>query len=207
MNAFAPRTAYEETEPDWRKRSDGARYSCATMQRDLQPVPDLTREPEDSGIDSVAFEDFFAAYKARLFGALSVLTGNRSEAEEIMQDAFLAVLEHWDHVSRIEDPEAYLYRTAMNVFRQRLRRASVSLRKAMRVLPSDDALATVEARDEATRALAHLTPRERQALVLTAYLGYPSEEAGRILGIKASTVRVLTTRARATLRSMEGETT
>jgi RNA polymerase sigma factor (sigma-70 family) len=95
----------------------------------------------------------------------------------------------------------------MNVFRQRLRRASVILRKALNALPSDDALVLVEARDEATRALALLTPRERQAIVLTAYLGYPSEEAGRILGIKASTVRVLTTRARATLRSTEGETT
>jgi RNA polymerase sigma-70 factor, ECF subfamily len=177
------------------------------MQRDLQPVPELSPDPADGGVDAIAFEDFFIAQKARLFGALSVLTGNRSEAEEIMQDAFLAVLERWDHVSKMEDPEAYLYRTAMNVFRQRVRRASVILRKALNVLPSDDALVLVEARDEATRALALLTPRERQAIVLTAYLGYPSEEAGRILGIKASTVRVLTTRARATLRSTEGETT
>jgi DNA-directed RNA polymerase specialized sigma24 family protein len=36
--------------------------------------------------------------------------------------------------------------------------------------------------------------------VLTAYLGYTTEEAGRLLGIKATTVRVLTTRARASLK-------
>jgi DNA-directed RNA polymerase specialized sigma24 family protein len=36
--------------------------------------------------------------------------------------------------------------------------------------------------------------------VLTAYLGYSTEEAGKVLGIKANTVRVLTTRARASLR-------
>jgi RNA polymerase sigma-70 factor, ECF subfamily len=177
------------------------------MQRDLRSVPDPSPERADDVTESIAFEDFFVAHKARLFGAISVMTGNRSEAEEIMQDAFLAVLERWDQVSRMDDPEAYLYRTAMNVFRQRLRRASVLLRKAVKVLPQDDALGLVEAREEATRALALLTPRERQAIVLTAYLGYPSEEAGRILGIKASTVRVLTTRARAALRSAEGEAT
>jgi DNA-directed RNA polymerase specialized sigma24 family protein len=39
--------------------------------------------------------------------------------------------------------------------------------------------------------------------VLTAYLGYSTDEVGRLLGIKASTVRVLTTRARASLRQTE----
>jgi DNA-directed RNA polymerase specialized sigma24 family protein len=74
------------------------------MQRDLHPVPDLSPDPADAGVDAIAFEDFFVAQKSRLFGALSVMTGNRSEAEEIMQDAFLAILEHWDHVSQMEDP-------------------------------------------------------------------------------------------------------
>jgi RNA polymerase sigma-70 factor, ECF subfamily len=177
------------------------------MQRDFRPVPDPSPEQAHAGSETTGFEDFFVAHKTRLFGALSVMTGNRGEAEEIMQDAFLALLERWDQVSVMEDPEAYLYRTAMNVFRQRVRRASVRLRKALNVLPPDDALVLVEARDEATRALALLTPRERQAIVLTAYLGYSSEEAGRILGIKASTVRVLTTRARAALRPTAGEPT
>ena len=39
--------------------------------------------------------------------------------------------------------------------------------------------------------------------MVTAYLGYSSEEAGELLGIKATTVRVLTNRARATLRGVE----
>ena len=36
--------------------------------------------------------------------------------------------------------------------------------------------------------------------MLTAYLGYSSDEAGRVLGITANTVRVLSTRARASLK-------
>ena len=173
------------------------------MQPNLRPVPAASsKEAALPGpMEEPSFEEFFAAQRTRLFGALSVMTGNRAEAEEIMQDAFLAAWERWDRVAAMEDPVAYLYRTAMNRFRKRLRRASVAMRKAVNVMPSDDALAAVEARDEATHVLGLLTPRERQAMVLTAYLGYSTEEAGRLLGIKAGTVRALTTRARATVRT------
>jgi len=159
--------------------------------------------PEESVVthgSTASFEDFFDVERARLFGALSVMTGNRHEAEEIMQDAFLRLWERWERVSAMDEPVGFLYRTAMNLYRKRLRRAAVAMRKVANLLPSDDALAAVEARDQATRLLRTLTPREREALVLTAYLGYSTEEAGRLLGIKANTVRVLTARARASLK-------
>lgn len=154
-----------------------------------------------------SFEEFFDAERVRLFGALAVMSGNRAEAEEVMQDAFLKVWERWDRVSAMESPEGFLYRTAFNTYRTRLRRAAVAVRKAVHLLPENDALGTVDSRDEAMRLLRTLTTREREAIVLTAYLGYSTEEAGKLLGIKASTVRVLTTRARATLRSTVGEPT
>ena len=150
-----------------------------------------------------SFEAFFDAERARLFGALSVMTGSRHEAEEIMQDAFLSIWERWERVSAMDEPVGFLYRTAMNLYRKRLRRAAVAIRKLTTLLPPDDALAVVEARDQATRLLRTLTTREREALVLTAYLGYSTDEAGTLLGIKASTVRVLTARARASLRQTE----
>jgi DNA-directed RNA polymerase specialized sigma24 family protein len=46
-----------------------------------------------------------------------------------------------------------------------------------------------------------LTPHQRAALVLTGYLGYSSEEAARILGVRASTVRALAAKGRATARA------
>ena len=149
---------------------------------------------------AVPFEEFFELEHARLFGALSVMTGDRFEAEEVMQDAFLKVWERWDRVSAMDQPVGFLYRTAMNLYRKRLRRAGVAMRKAVNLAPQDDALAAVETRDEAVRLLRTLTPREREAIVLTAYLGYSTEEAGKLLGIKANTVRVLTMRARDSLR-------
>ena len=171
------------------------------MASHVQAVP--LPNPEETELTrdvAVPFEEFFELQHARLFGALSIMTGDRFEAEEVMQDAFLKVWERWDRVSAMDEPVGFLYRTAMNLYRKRLRRAGVAMRKAVNLAPQGDALDAVETRDEAMRLLRTLTPREREAIVLTAYLGYSTEEAGRLLGIKANTVRVLTMRARDSLR-------
>ena len=122
-----------------------------------------------------------------------------------MQDAFLRLLERWDHVAEINDPSAYLYRTAMNVFRNRYRRAALALRKTISLAPSEDALATVEDRDVVVRALRGLTPGQRAAVVLTGYVGLTAEEAGKVLGMRAGAVRTLATRARAAIREKAGD--
>jgi RNA polymerase sigma-70 factor (ECF subfamily) len=171
------------------------------MASHVQAVP--LPNPEEMGLTrnvAVPFEEFFELQHTRLFGALAIMTGDRSEAEEVMQDAFLKVWERWDRVSAMDEPVGFLYRTAMNLYRKRLRRAGVAMRRAVNLAPQEDALAAVETRDEAVRLLRTLTPREREAIVLTAYLGYSTEEAGKLLGIKSNTVRVLTMRARDSLR-------
>jgi RNA polymerase sigma-70 factor (ECF subfamily) len=168
---------------------------AVTNQDDTSDLAQATTEP--------SFEVFFEAERTRLLGALIVMTNNRAEAEELLQDAFLKVWERWERVAAMDEPAGFLYRTAMNLYRKRLRRASVAMRKTAKMLPGQDELAAVETRDEAVRLLERLTPRERAAIVVTAYLGYSSEEAGRLLGIRSNTVRVLTGRARAALRAIE----
>jgi RNA polymerase sigma factor (sigma-70 family) len=93
----------------------------------------------------------------------------------------------------------------MNVFRNRYRRAAMALRRTVNLATTEDALRTIEDRDAVARALRNLTPSQRAAVVLTGYLGLTSAEAGRILGMKAGTVRTLATRARAAIREMAGE--
>jgi len=109
------------------------------------------------------------------------VTGNRSEAEEIMQEAFLRLWERWDRVSGLEDLTAYLFRTAMNVFRNRYRRAALALRRTVSPASSEDALRTVEDRDAVVRALKGLSSSQRAAVLLTGYVGLTSEEAGALL--------------------------
>jgi RNA polymerase sigma-70 factor (ECF subfamily) len=129
------------------------------------------------------------------------VTGNRHEAEEVTQDAFVRVFERWDRVRTLEDPTGYLFRTSMNLFRSRYRRASLGLRRALYLAPAEtDDLAAVETHDEVVRLLRGLDRRQRAAVLLTAILDYSAEEAGRMLGVRASTVRSLTTRARARMK-------
>ena len=75
------------------------------------------------------------------------------------------------NIDTIEDPNAYLFRTAMNLFGNRLRRASVAARKVLALTSSIDDLAAIEGRDEVVRWLRPLPPRQRAAVVLTIYLG------------------------------------
>lgn len=151
--------------------------------------------------EPMAFESFFDEYRSKVFGAMCLVTGNRQEAEEITQDAFLRVWERWDRVAELEDPTGFLFKTAMNVFRDRARRASIAARRSLRIADRGDDLAAVEDRDEMIRAMRPLTSHQRAALVLTGYFGYSSEEAAQVLGVRASTVRALATKGRSTARA------
>jgi RNA polymerase sigma-70 factor (ECF subfamily) len=151
----------------------------------------------------LVFDHFFEQEQERLLRTLSVITGSRQEAEDLAQEAFVKVFERWDAVSVMDEPAGYLHRTAMNLFRNQYRRAKVALARAVGVGPQQDVFKAVDDRDAATRALGALTARQRAALVLTEALGYSGEEAGTILGIKASTVWALTHQARTALRAEE----
>lgn len=153
---------------------------------------------------AVAFEDFFEAERRGLFGAVYLLTGNVQDAEEIVQDAFLAVWERWDRVATLEHPSGYLYRTAMNDFRSRLRRVARAARRLAPGAVSEDPFAAVDLHDEVVQALRDLAPRQRAAIVLTELLDYDSAEVAELLGVRPATVRNLAMQARASLRrSME----
>jgi RNA polymerase sigma factor (sigma-70 family) len=143
------------------------------------------------------FEAFFDAHRDRLFGSMVLLTSNRHEAEELTQDAFVAVWERWGRVRTMDEPVGYLYRTAMNMFRKRLRRRSVALRLIpARAEPADE-LSRVDSRHTVAAALASLPPRQRAAVVLTELFELPSEEAGKVLGVRPGTVRALAYQGRA----------
>ena len=174
-----------------------------------RPEAEPPEEPAAGRHDGMpaGFEAFFAANHADVFACFRLLARDGAEAEDVAQEAFLRVWQRWDRVAPMERPEGYLYRTAMNVWRSRRRRAAVALRRLGRRdhAPVDGSTAggvpVVEDRDTVTRALAGLSERQRAAFVLTEGLELSSEEAGRAMGIAASTVRVLAGRARESLRS------
>jgi RNA polymerase sigma-70 factor (ECF subfamily) len=148
----------------------------------------------------VTFEEFFEAERDRLLRLMCVVTGSYQEAEDITQDAFLKVWERWEQVGAMESPDGYLYRTAFNLFKNRSRRAAVATRRAVGLAPARDAFSAADDRHVVRQALAGLPPRKRAAMMLTDVLGYSSDEAGSLLGVKGSTVRALTFQGRSALR-------
>jgi RNA polymerase sigma factor (sigma-70 family) len=157
--------------------------------------------PAEAGRD---FEAFFRFEHERLFRAMWLLTRDPHEAEEVTQEAFLRLWERWDRFADAPDPVAYLYRTAMNVWRSRLRRMAVAARKVIYHARRDDEMEDVEAKDMVVRSLASLPARQRAAIVLMDVLDVSSDRAGEVLGIRPVTVRVLAARARATLSNEIG---
>jgi RNA polymerase sigma factor (sigma-70 family) len=151
------------------------------------------------------FDVFFEEEHERLFKALYFVTGNRHDAEELMQDAFLKLWERWDGIDRIvDDPTAYLFRVALNGFRMRQRRAAMAIRKVIPIPERRDPFLDAEMREDLRQLLLEVTPRQRAALLLVDLLGYPSEQAARILRVRPSTVRALATKGRRALRAKEG---
>ena len=160
-------------------------------------VPDETLDELEA---SRTFETFYEAEARTLFRRLWLVTGNRAEAEELMQDAFLKVWERWDRVGGMDDPVGYLYRTAMNLFRKRYRRAMLAIRRSVGITPSSDDFSDADDRETVRHILATLPPRQRAALVLTEMLGFTSKEAGDALGITDGAIRSLTRHGRDAFR-------
>jgi RNA polymerase sigma-70 factor (ECF subfamily) len=147
------------------------------------------------------FDIFFEEERERLFKALYFVTGSKHDAEELTQEAFLKLWERWDHIDQIDDPTAYLFRVALNAFRLRRRRAALAVRKLIPIVEPPDAFLEAEMRADVRQLLLELTPRQRAAILLVDLLGYPSEQAARILRVRPSTVRALATQGRRALRA------
>ena len=151
------------------------------------------------------FARFYEEHYARLARALFLLGGDAAEAEDVAQEAMVRVLERWDRVGAMDSPSGYLYRTAINLRRSRLRRLVVRAKHVfVRPAESDPAIGAA-ARDELGRALSELPHGQREALVLVEWLGFDAEEAGRVLGIEPVSVRVRLSRARTAMRDLLGD--
>ncbi|MDH4111309.1 MAG: RNA polymerase sigma factor [Actinomycetota bacterium] len=169
----------------------------------MQAEGNVVRLPREAGAPP-DFSAFFAEEHRALFKALYFVTGNRADAQELMQEAFLTLWERWDTIEEIHDPTGYLFRVALNGFRMRSRAARRATRRLVAIDSSYDPFVEVDLREDVTRMLRSLTPRQRAALVLLDLYGYGSEDAAGIMRIRPSTVRALATQGRAVLRNAGG---
>ena len=146
------------------------------------------------------FDDFFVEQHVRLARALYLLTGSASEADELAQEALVRVYERWDRVSRLESPEGYLFRTALNLHRSALRRLATRAKQLLDPAPTTDPADVVQQRDSIARALDSLPVGQRGAVVLVEWLGMSQEDAAKALRIRPGSLRSRLSRAKAALQ-------
>jgi RNA polymerase sigma-70 factor (sigma-E family) len=155
---------------------------------------DKAMEAEQAG-----FTDFFRHRYETLLRAMYLITGDRFEAEDLAQDAFVKACQRWDRVQHMDNPTGYLYRTAVNAHRSSLRRVALAARRTLSLQQSDP-ISQSDDRDRIRRALAALPMNQREAVVLVEWLGMSDVEASQALGISPVAVRVRISRAKASLR-------
>jgi RNA polymerase sigma-70 factor (ECF subfamily) len=164
--------------------------------------------------DEGAFEDLVRRHERRVFRLLLRMLGNREEAEDVTQEAFLSLHRHGHRFRREARFSTFVYRVASNAAlnrrrtlgRNRNRIGELEVRqKAGFDLPSgprdpEDAAAGSEAQERVQEALLELPADLRVAVVLYDIEGQSYQEVARVLGIPEGTVKSRIHRARSALR-------
>jgi RNA polymerase sigma-70 factor, ECF subfamily len=147
-----------------------------------------------------SFADFFQVEYPGLVRSLRLITADLVEAEDLAQEAMARAFERWERVRMMDSAIGYVYRTAVNLNRKRRRHLAVGARR--RPNPQENTRQDDgQIRAELTAALASLPVGQREAFMAVEWLGLSSEEAGRILGIRPTSVRSRIHRAREALRA------
>ena len=148
-----------------------------------------------------AFERLVVAHQRRLFTISLAIVRDAGEAEDAVQDSFMAAWRKWDSIRDEERRESWL--TTICV-RQCFRRRRGLLRRIVR----EPDVSTASAEDvrfqgrllDLDRAQAKLSRQQRAALVLTYLHGYSADQCAELMGLAPGTVRSHLARALATLR-------
>jgi len=151
---------------------------------------------EDTGERRSLSEAEFTAYvqerRASLYATAYHLTGDRFEAEDLLQSALFSTYKAWDRISDKAAVGGYLRRTMTNLHISAWRRRKLNEypTEELPETPGDtDAMRGTELRAVLWQALARLPELQRTMLVLRYYEGRTDPEIAEILDISVGTVK------------------
>lgn len=154
-------------------------------------------------MDAEAFDEFYAASFARLVGQVYALVGDRDEAQECVQEAFVRAWSHRRQLDRDRSPEAWVRTTAHRLAISRWRRTVRARRAPDRALQPDKQGAPPDAERVAlVAALRQLPEPQRTALVLHHVCDLPVHEVAVEVGAPEGTVKARLSRGRAALHTL-----
>lgn len=153
--------------------------------------------------------DFFRANYRLVCGFLISGCGcPEHEAEDIAQDAFLAVRGRWDHVRGLDQPKAYLFKVAKRRF-QRSRQSRIGRYcqadpdvHLMAAPEPTDAFGQTDNRLDMRALVRQLPPGQRQVLWLRLAADFSEAETAQVLSLRPGTVKSQLHDAKARLEAL-----
>ncbi|MFI1972817.1 SigE family RNA polymerase sigma factor [Streptomyces cinnamoneus] len=141
-------------------------------------------------------EEAFTAYvqerRASLYATAYHLTGDRHEAEDLLQSALFSTYRAWDRIADKAAIGGYLRRTMTNLHISAWRRRKLNeypTEELPETVGEQDAMRGTELRAVLWQALARLPELQRTMLVLRYYEGRTDPEIAEILDISVGTVK------------------
>lgn len=161
------------------------------------------------GGDVPEFDSWVAARGPALLRLAYTLTGNRADAEDLVQEALSRALPRWNRIVRVEDPNAYVRRMVVNAHTSTWRRfGRREVPSSLRPEPERAAPESRVASDDSRRlwlACRSLPAAQRTAVVLRFYEQLEYAEIAALTDVREGTVRSRVSRGIAALRAELGE--
>jgi RNA polymerase sigma-70 factor (ECF subfamily) len=148
------------------------------------------------------FHDLFRRYSDAVYRTALRVTGNAADAEDVLQNVFLRILDRQNTVDPDWSPESYLRRAATNASIDLLRRKSSAQETAMEQgREYGGRESTVLLKERVRRALAKLPPPDAELFVLCYLEGYSYDELAKMFEVERGTIASRLFRIRAVLRN------
>lgn len=157
-------------------------------------------------VDRRGFEAFYRREYRGVVALAYALSGSRSGAEDLAQEAFIAAHRRWDRIVDYEKPEAWVRRVVANMAVSALRRRAAEAKALTRLAGERrQPLPPLEAADDEFWATVRgLPPRQAQAITLFYLEDRSVAEIADILDCSPATAKVHLHRGRQTLATRLG---
>lgn len=158
----------------------------------------MDRRPDHEG----DFDAFYAASAPRLVRQLHAMTGELTEAQDCVQEAYARAWQRWGTVSSYDAPEAWVRRVAWRLAVSRFRRAKVGRGLLRRQGPPPDVPELSPDRVALVAALRQLPEAQRRAIVLHHLGDLSVAQVAAETGSPEGTVKARLSRGRAALAQL-----
>ena len=149
------------------------------------------------------FDDWVAARGPALMRLAYALTGNRADAEDVVQDALSRALPRWERISAVEDPDAYVRRMVINAHTSWWRK--FRRRESPVAAVHDSTIGSGGRNLELWQACRALPEPLRTAVVLRFYEDLEYAAIAAMTGVREGSVRARVSRGVALLRAEVGD--